>query len=54
MQCPKSIITAESLSLIEQYRIFKQFGNPDVHALSARVVDAIFVLEEASRGEELA
>jgi hypothetical protein len=43
--CPKSYITSESLSLLEQFHAWKLFGNEDSERLPARTVDAFFVLE---------
>lgn len=45
-QCPKSIITAESLSLLEQFQTWKRFGCADIWNLRARVVEAISILED--------
>ena len=44
-QCPKSIITSDSLSLIDTYRVFKQFGTSNTSGLSARFADAFVILE---------
>jgi hypothetical protein len=49
--CPKSIITAQSLYLLEQFRIWKEFGAGAPWALEAKAADAILVLEEAWRRE---
>ena len=49
--CPKSIITPQSLLLLEQFRIWKEFGGGAPWALEAKVADAILVLEEAWRKE---
>jgi hypothetical protein len=45
MECPKSLISAESLGWIEQYQLRRAFGFGDVHAMSARAVEAFCVLE---------
>lgn len=45
-QCPKSIITAESLSLLEQFQTWKRFGCTDVWAMKARTAEAISILED--------
>ena len=49
--CPKSIITAQSLHLLEQFRIWKEFGGGVPWALEAKAAEAILVLEEAWRRE---
>jgi hypothetical protein len=50
-ECPKSLISAESLGWIEQYHVARAFGFGSVGALPARVVDAFCVLE-AERSAE--
>lgn len=44
--CPKSYITGESISLLEQFYAWKLFGNEDPKLLPARTVDAFVVLEK--------
>jgi hypothetical protein len=44
-QCPKSLITAESLTLIDEFQIWKRFGCADISAMSARKVEALSILE---------
>lgn len=51
MRCPKSIITAESLSLLERFQIWKRFGCGDVWAMNARVAEAFVLLEDELRRE---
>ncbi len=46
-QCPKSIITAESLSFLDEFQAWKQAGILDVSRLSARSADALTILEQA-------
>jgi hypothetical protein len=50
--CPTSYITAESLALLEEFHAWKLIGAGDVHQLSARVVEAIFILENEVRSEK--
>ncbi len=50
-QCPKSLITAESLRLLEEFQIWKRFGCADVWAMTARTVEAISLLEDQWRKE---
>jgi len=45
--CPKSFVTAESMSLLEDYLVRKRLGGMDLRGLSARQADAFFILEEA-------
>ncbi len=49
--CPKSIITAQSLSFLEQFRIWKAFGGGIPWSIEAKAGEAILVLEEASQKE---
>jgi hypothetical protein len=50
-QCPKSIITAQSVSFVEQFRIWKEFGGGAPWSLEAKTAEAILFLEEAWRKE---
>jgi hypothetical protein len=45
MQCPKSLITAESLSWIEEYNAWKLTGGRDYRRMSARQAEAFSLLE---------
>lgn len=45
MQCPKSLITAESLSLMDEFQVWKRFGPADVSSMSARTAEALSILE---------
>jgi hypothetical protein len=49
--CPTSYITSESIALIEEFHAWKLFGASDWHQLPARLVEAIFVLENELRSE---
>jgi hypothetical protein len=49
--CPTSYITSESLALLEEFHAWKLFGTGNVYDLSARLVEAIFVLENELRAE---
>lgn len=46
-QCPKSIITSESLNFLDEFQVWKQLGSWDASRLSARSAEALTVLEEA-------
>jgi hypothetical protein len=43
-RCPKSVITAQSLYYIEQFKIWKQMGG-NVWEMDAKSVDALVLLE---------
>lgn len=45
-QCPKSVITAESLQFLEIYRMWKQLGGGCMMTLEARIVEAIELLDQ--------
>jgi hypothetical protein len=45
MQCPKSVITAESLVLLEEFQVWKRFGSGGISSMAARKVEALSVLE---------
>ena len=50
--CPKSIVTAQSLSFIEQFFYWRSCGG-DLWSLDAKSADAILLLQEESvKGEE--
>ena len=44
-QCPKSLITADSLVFIEEFQVWKRFGHADVNLMNARTVEALSILE---------
>jgi hypothetical protein len=50
--CPRSYITPESISLLEEFHAWKLIGVSDVYRLPARVVEAIFILENELRLEK--
>jgi hypothetical protein len=50
-QCPKSIISAESLVLLEEFNIWRRFGCGDARRMNARVADAIALLEDELKRE---
>jgi hypothetical protein len=49
--CPKSYITAESQSLLEEFFIRRRFGTMDREELSARQVEAFLILEKEVAAE---
>jgi hypothetical protein len=50
-QCPKSLITAQSLGFLDEYNAWKQFGWLDASQISAKSADALIVLESAEQKE---
>jgi hypothetical protein len=50
-RCPKSIITAESKYLLDEFNVWKRCPGGSLHDLPARVVDAIILLESESQAE---
>ena len=51
MTCPTSYITAESIAFLEEFHVWKLLGVGSVCDLPARLVEAIFVLENELRAE---
>jgi len=45
--CPKSYITAESLTLVEEFFVRRRLGGMTFTELSARQVEAFVILEKA-------
>lgn len=52
VRCPKSIITGESLALLEEFFAWKLAGASDESGRAAKSVDAFFVLEHEWRKEK--
>jgi len=50
--CPKSIITAQSLYFLEQFRIWKEFGGGTPWSIEAKAAEAILFLEGVWRKEK--
>lgn len=50
--CPKSLISAESLSLVEEYFVRRRLGSIRVEGLSARQVEAFLILEKEIQTEK--
>jgi hypothetical protein len=49
--CPTSYVTSESIALLEEFHAWKLLGAASVYELPARLVEAIFVLENELRAE---
>ena len=45
-ECPKSLVTAESLAWIEEYQAWKLAGGGDYRTMGARQWDAFSTLEQ--------
>jgi hypothetical protein len=50
-QCPKSIISAQSLTWIEQFYVWRKLGPSYPGELSAREVEAFLILEHEAQEE---
>ncbi len=50
-RCPKSYITAESLSMMEDFFLRRRLGATDLTRITARQADAFMVLEDAIAAE---
>jgi hypothetical protein len=49
--CPKSYITAESQTFVEEFFVRRRLSAGDFASLSARQVEAFVILEKAIEGE---
>ena len=49
--CPTSYITSESVALLEEFHAWKLLGTVSFRDLPARLVEAIFILENELRAE---
>jgi hypothetical protein len=49
--CPNSYVTPDSIALLEEYHAWKVFGAQNVFDLPARLVHAIFILENELKAE---
>jgi hypothetical protein len=50
-RCPKSVITPQSLSFVEQFQIWKEFGGGTPWEMQAKAAEAVLVLEKALQME---
>jgi hypothetical protein len=50
-ECPKSFITAQSLTWLEEFFIMRQFWQAHLYELPARQVEAFLILENERRSE---
>jgi hypothetical protein len=51
-ECPKSLVTGESLSLVEEFFIRRRLGMADTLKMAARKVDAFVILRGEMEREE--
>ena len=51
MECPKSYITPESVTLVEEFFVRRRFGGIDFDKLTARQADAFTLLENEFASE---
>ncbi len=51
-ECPKSMVTGESLSLLEEFFVRRRLGMTNEMEMAARKVDAFMVLREEMEREE--
>ena len=49
--CPKSYVTAESTTLVEDFLVRRRFGRIDLSELTARQAEAFLILAEALAAE---
>jgi hypothetical protein len=50
--CPKSVITAQSVYFLEQFRWWKECGGGGLWDMEAKAADAVMVLERAWQMEK--
>lgn len=51
-ECPKSLVTGESLALLEEFFVRRRLGMQDSLELEARKVDAFLILRDEMEREE--
>ncbi len=44
--CPKSLISAESMTWLEEFCVWKKLGGPEINNLNARTAHAFLILEQ--------
>ena len=52
LHCPKSLITAQSLYFLEQFKLWKQFGEGHLGSMNAKTAEALIALDEAWQMEK--
>jgi hypothetical protein len=53
VECPKSLVTGESLALMEEFFVRRRLGIEDSIDMEARKVDAFLILRDEMEREEL-
>ncbi len=51
MECPKTVVTAESLSMLDTFHAWKILGAADLQEMTAREVDGLMTLEREYQAE---
>ncbi len=51
-ECPKSLVTGESLALLEEFLVRRRLSMPETDDLEARKVDGFLILREQMEREE--
>jgi hypothetical protein len=51
-ECPKSLVTGESLALLEEFFVRRRLGMVDGMEMPARKVDAFLILRDEMEREE--
>ncbi|HWE52416.1 MAG TPA: hypothetical protein VG273_21650 [Bryobacteraceae bacterium] len=51
-ECPKSLVTGESLAMVEEFFVRRRIGTPDSSEMPARTVDAFVILADEMEREE--
>ncbi len=51
-ECPKSLVTGESLAFVEEFFVRRQLGMADTLGMAARKVDAFVILRREMEREE--
>lgn len=51
-ECPKSLVSGESMALVEEFFVRRRLGIGDTLDLDARKVDAFLILRELMEREE--
>jgi hypothetical protein len=52
-ECPKSLVTGESLAFVEEFFVRRRLGIQDIPEMEARKVDAFLILRDQMEREEL-
>jgi len=50
--CPKSTITGESLSILDEFVVWRVSGRPDIRDYPARTAEGFLILDQELRSED--